>query len=160
MKEEEKNIVSWLDSSECKWSNELSRRTQQYGYLYSYCYKNISDIIQPLSGPIEEIADRLLKESIFNEYTQKQGISPHIDSKSFGPIIASISMIFPYNMIFHNINDTNDDRVILLLEECSLLRIEGEARYLWKHGILSTVNYTDKKDNKTKKSENYRTITN
>lgn len=59
--EKEAEIITWLDSHE--WSNELSRRTQHFGYQYNYKGRNLTPGT-PLDGPILEIAQLLEKAGL------------------------------------------------------------------------------------------------
>jgi len=136
----EQEIVSYLDKQ--PWSTKLTRRTQHYGYEYDYKSRKAPLSATPISGPLRTVADHLAKyevlnptQCIVNEYTQKQGISAHSDSNIFGPVIVSISLLAPCEMIFTK--DTEEKRITLLPR--SALIMTNEARSLWKHEIRSTL---------------------
>lgn len=139
-REQESTIVAWLDTQ--PWSNALARRTQHYGYEYNYTAKTPHPT-QPMVGPIQQLADWIDLQNwmkpaqcIVNEYTRNQGISPHFDAVSFGPVVISISLLEPTNMIFQPIpGRATGEPMTLTLEPRSLLLMTGEARYNWKHSI-------------------------
>jgi len=146
--EKEKEIIEWLDSRE--WSNELSRRTQHYGYGYNYKHK---DLIPgpPLEGPILKIAQIIEKaglmkpvQCIVNEYYRNQGIAPHIDNLAFGPVVIGISLGADGVMTFERGNE--------------IFEFFLPQRYEWKHGINKRVTYIDNHGKKVIKSQDYRRI--
>lgn len=143
---EEHEIIAWLDTQ--SWSTALARRTQHYGYNYDYSTKNINMTpTTPISGPLQRIANRLSDiiqdftptQCIVNEYTRSQGIAPHIDKLSFGPIIISISLNADTVMVF-----TRDTEVFeYLLPRRSIVMLSGPARYEYKHSINKNATYID-----------------
>jgi len=77
--------------------------------------------------------ENIPSQVIVNEYLPGQGIAPHIDCMPcFGAEIASLSLGGDSTMTF---TQTLQEPVSLRLESKSLLILEGEARYRWKHGI-------------------------
>ena len=55
-----------------------------------------------------------------------------------GDIICSLSLLSDYNINYKNyIGERTGDRFDLNLPRRSLLVLSGDARYNWKHGILS-----------------------
>lgn len=156
---EEQEIITWLDQQQ--WSTSLSRRTQHYGYLYDYTRKNIDPIpTTPISGPLHHIATRLLNnptQCIVNEYTRNQGIAPHIDNLSFGPIIMSISLNADTVMTFTHTDSSNVFQC--LLPRRSIVMLTGPSRYQYKHSIDKKVTYIDPITNtKVTKPHDYRRI--
>jgi alkylated DNA repair dioxygenase AlkB len=155
---EEHEIITWLDKQ--LWSTALSRRTQHYGYIYDYTRKNVQATPTiPISGPLQKIAERLINiptQCIVNEYTRNQGIAPHIDSLSFGPIIISISLNADTIMTF-----TKPESIPFecLLPRRSIVILSGPARYQYKHSINKKVTYIDPITNlKVTKPSDYRRI--
>lgn len=135
----EKTIVEWIDKQ--PWNTSLKRRTQHYGYEYNYRSKVAAKPTNPLSGPILNISDWIKslgimnpQQCIINEYFKDQGIAAHIDSSTFGPMVMSISLLEPCNMIISK----DDQKVILTLAPRSLLVLSGEVRTQWKHEIKPT----------------------
>jgi len=156
--DKEKEIISWLDSR--SWSNTLSRRTQHYGFEYNYKSKNLLSGPK-LEGPILEIAEIIKKaglmdpdQCIVNEYYRNQGISPHIDSLIFGPVIIGVSISCDGVMIF----ERNQEKFECFLPQRSLIMLSGPARYEWKHSIDKKISYIDNYGNKITKSTDYRRI--
>ena len=135
-KDYEMDIIRWID--EQPWNNSLKRRTQHYGYEYNYSSRSAAKPTTPLNGHILQIADWLSKHNIMqpqqciiNEYLKNQGIAAHIDAKSFGPTIVSISLNEPCNMLMTKGNQ----EIKLTLMPRSILILSGEARTQWKHEI-------------------------
>ena len=135
----EKRIVGFLDSQ--PWNTTLKRRTQHYGYEYNYRARGATKPTTPIHGVLLDIANGLSskgtikpEQCIVNEYFIDQGISAHTDAKSFGPVIVSISLLEPCNMIFTK----GDQKITLTLAPRSMLIFSGEARTEWKHEIPST----------------------
>jgi alkylated DNA repair dioxygenase AlkB len=127
------------------WLADLKRRVQHYGYRYDYKSRAVdaSAFLGPLpdwaglvvqklrkDGMIEQAPDQL----IVNEYEPGQGIAPHIDCvPCFGETVLSLSLGSACVMIFKH--SKSEEHTSLLLEAGSLLVMQGEARYEWKHGI-------------------------
>jgi alkylated DNA repair dioxygenase AlkB len=173
-----KEIINYLDSNKCMWSNELNRRTQQYGYKFNYTTRKADEKVTP----VPKIFDKLLNnisvtlknlgdyedgfdQIIVNEYNWKQGISPHIDNPEyFGGIIITISLLYPSPIIFKEIVKEDDGKLIdtgysyeIILEKNSVAILSGDARYKWKHAIPTVKSFLI--ENKEYiKDENYRRI--
>lgn len=121
------------------------RRVLQYGYKYNYTERDakpekttpIPDLfVKVLLRKLEESKEIKLKvdQVIVNEYEPGQGIAPHIDhTKHFGPVVASLSLGWAYNMNFAK--QGGEEKKQLLLPVCSLLVLQDEARYKWTHSI-------------------------
>jgi alkylated DNA repair dioxygenase AlkB len=153
---EEEEIIKWLDEQE--WSTVLKRRTQHYGYEYNYNSKDVKRT-KEMSGPILQLSAKLSKimnaqQCIVNEYTEQQGISPHIDSDMFGPIIVGLSIGADCNMIF---TADGKERYVAYLPRRSFVLLQDDARHLWKHSIPMT-KYVITSDGKKVKSSDYRRI--
>lgn len=135
--EEETRILAWVDSGE--WNLEFSRRRQQFGYRYDY-HSTRLDYLGPLPDWLEELAERLHSEGIFeqipnqalvNEYLPGQGIAAHVDR--FSVTIVSLSLESGVLMDFTRESDS--EKRSIWLEPRSLLILQNEARYDWQHSI-------------------------
>lgn len=127
------------------WAEDLKRRVQHYGYRYDYRRRSVdgSAALGPLPGWADRFAVRLLQDGItshkpdqliVNEYLPGQGIAPHIDCEPcFGDTLCSLSLGAPCVMLLTHVETGRQEPI--LLEPCSLLILQGEARYAWKHGI-------------------------
>lgn len=133
--EKEQELLAIIQASE--FENTLSRRTQQYGYTYSYganakVIKAEKEVPREFSEIISEIGN--FNQVIVNEYTPGQGIGAHTDHiYLFGDTIVSVSLLSPIVMTFTNGSDT----VNIFLEARSAVILKGDARYKWKHSIAS-----------------------
>ncbi len=142
--EEQNQLLDSLDREE--WSIEsieFKRRIQQHGYRY--IYKNGVLVGANYLGPLPEWAQsfalRLYNEGLtpivpdqltVNDYQPGEGLTSHIDCVTcFGNSIITLSLGSAYVMEFTH-SQTNENREILLLPG-SLLVLQKEARYIWKH---------------------------
>lgn len=133
------------DIEQQPWITDLKRRVQHYGYRYDYTRRTVDPdmYLGPLPSWIMPLAQRLYGEGIFdampdqviiNEYEPGQGISAHIDCiPCFGEVVASISLLSSCVMIFTRAEPVA--QLPVFVEPCSLLVMQGEARYQWKHAI-------------------------
>jgi alkylated DNA repair dioxygenase AlkB len=139
-------VAQWIAQIDAQpWLTDLKRRVQHYGYRYDYKSRRIDPdmYLGALPSWIAPLAQRLFEEGyspapldqvIVNEYLPGQGIAPHVDCiPCFGESIISLSLGGPCVMAFSPLPSGAD--VPLLLESGSLLVMQGEARYRWKHGI-------------------------
>ncbi|KAJ1564415.1 hypothetical protein HK096_008096, partial [Nowakowskiella sp. JEL0078] len=71
---------------------------------------------------------------IINEYNLGQGIKSHVDSlDTFGPVVASLSLLTPCSMSFCHVDEKSGSNI--KLPPRSLIVLTEEARYKYKHGI-------------------------
>ncbi|OKH53442.1 alpha-ketoglutarate-dependent dioxygenase AlkB [Calothrix sp. HK-06] len=134
-------LLEKIDSQ--PWLGDLQRRVQHYGYKYDYVQHKINRdmYIAPLPDWALNIATKLHEhysetlpdQVIVNEYEPGQGIANHTDCKTcFRDTIISLSLGSECIMDFTHpsLNQTS-----ILLEPRSLIIMQGEARYNWRHGI-------------------------
>jgi alkylated DNA repair dioxygenase AlkB len=128
-------------------SVESKRRIQQHGYRYEY--QNGVLVACNYLGYLPEwagsIANRLYSDRLtsnvpdqvtVNEYEPGQGLRSHVDCATcFGNTIITLSLGSTYVMEFTN-SQTKETREILLVPG-SLLVLQGEARYIWQHGVIA-----------------------
>lgn len=156
-REEEGEIMETLEGN--PWGGngvepnaELKRRTQHYGFLFSYRYRRVLERLKEMPPPLQQLADRIKSSAgvqdfgepfnsvIVNEYERGQGIMPHVDSPElFGPVVASVSMLSDCLMTFSPASSLSpgDQQAWYeaLLPQRSCLLLTGDARYLYKHSI-------------------------
>lgn len=150
--EQETLLIEIINSM--PWDCQLKRRTQHYGYKYDYTSKSIdpSYYLDIIPAWLNTLCDQLYNEGIFeakpdqvivNEYMPGQGIAAHIDCiPCFSNTICSLSLASHCMMDFIN----SDIKHSIMLESRSLLILQDDARYKWKHGISPR-----KSDNGTKR---------
>lgn len=144
--EEQKDCLLNIDSPNAPWENDqITRRTQQFGYHYDYIKRVVTLADQPgiLPSWLAAIARRLYDETeafleipnqvIINEYLQGQGIQLHADSAKFGPAVATISLAEKWTMDFKSTE--TKEKVSIPLPIGSCLLFTGESRHKWQHGI-------------------------
>jgi alkylated DNA repair dioxygenase AlkB len=151
---EHDRLLEIIDLSE-NWSDELRRRVQHYGCKYNYSSRSIDAQTRPEELPAwcVDIAkkferDNFIKQMsdqvIVNEYLPGQGIAKHVDCEPcFAETILSLSLGSKCLMDFTHRKTL--EKVEVLLEPRSLIILEGDARYLWCHGIAARK--TDKFNN-------------
>jgi alkylated DNA repair dioxygenase AlkB len=140
-RDQERQLLAYIDTQ--PWNCELKRRTQHYGYKYSYVGKPLEKV-QPIEklfldvlGSTEDIKalfdGEIPNQVIVNEYIPGQGISRHIDdTRQFGPVIASLSLNSGIEMQIQR----NCEIVTKYLQPRSLYCLKGDARYKWTHAII------------------------
>ena len=142
-KQREAQLIETINQGE--WNTALKRRTQHYGYAYSYEKVNTLLKAAPIPPAFEDIQKQIedylssheksfcsFEQLIINEYQPGQGISAHIDNKIlFGDIVAGLSLGSDAPMVF----EKGTEKHTVLLERRSLILMEGEARNHWKHSI-------------------------
>jgi alkylated DNA repair dioxygenase AlkB len=139
---EEQDLLRSIEDA--PWSTELQRRVQHYGYAYNYKSRAISarDKVADIPAWVRSIGYRLVDcdyfshlpdQVIVNEYEPGQGIGSHIDRETcFGPEVASLSLGSAAVMQFVG---PNREEASVLLPRCSLIVLQSDARYHWKHAI-------------------------
>jgi alkylated DNA repair dioxygenase AlkB len=144
-------LLHYLDH-EAKWvpiSNyPNSRVVQHYGYKYNYLnyhHTEKADPIPEIFAPLVDLikqkhGDISFNQVIVNNYQPGQGISKHIDLKSFGPVIGCFTIGSGATMRFRKRDQVED----LFVKPNSVYLMTGEARYQWTHEMPSTI--TDKVD--------------
>lgn len=146
-KAEERAVVMLLDDpNQAKWSHELSRRVQHFGYRYDYKLRALTSADKIADPPefIRALGQRLVDleyfitppdQVIVNEYEPGQGISPHIDRETcFGPAVASLSIGSEIVMDFRSQSGKAGS---LLLRPRSLVVLSEDSRFRWKHSIAA-----------------------
>ena len=126
----------------------LSRRVQHYGARYHYDSSQVAEIgsAPPAPKVLSAIGKRLFDEHgferipeqiIVNEYLEDQSIAAHIDRNSFGPKVATVSLLESWYMTFRSPDGLK--KIEVLLEKNSLAIMTGASRSEWKHAIMSRV---------------------
>ncbi len=144
---EHDSAVSEIDSHE--FDTGLTRRVQHYGARYDYVSAQIAKIGSALPIPknLYLIAERLFNECNFeripeqvivNEYRSDQGIAAHTDKDSFGPMVATISLIENWYMTF--LSPDRREAIDVLLAKNSLAIMTGASRSQWTHEIKKRKN--------------------
>lgn len=137
---EEQELLSIIDNQ--TWDATLKRRTQHYGFLYNYKTTENIKYLGAIPKWLMDLGTHICQRGYFsahpnqiiiNEYLPGQGIAPHIDHpKNFADTICSLSLGSRCNMDFTYKNY----KISQLLEPCSLLVLQQNARYKWKHSIV------------------------
>ncbi len=138
---EHDQAVAEVDGNQ--FESTLARRVQHYGARYDYFSSEVlvagsAPAIPRILGIIgqklfdEKIFDQFPDQVIVNEYLSDQGIAQHIDRHSFGPVVATISLLESWHMQFISAEKT---KVEVLLESCSLAVMTEDSRKTWSHGI-------------------------
>lgn len=143
---EESALLESIDAG--PWSTELRRRVQHHGYRYDYRRRRVdaADHLGPLPGWAAGLAQRLVRDElaeqapdqlIVNEYLPGQGISAHVDCvPCFGDTILTISLGSTCVLTMSH-PEAAVTPVPVVLEPGSVLRLAGDARYVWRHSIAA-----------------------
>eukprot|EP00834_Sanchytrium_tribonematis_P005675 NODE_359_length_8799_cov_0.795172.p6 type:complete len:195 gc:universal NODE_359_length_8799_cov_0.795172:3694-3110(-) len=144
---EERLFMNYIDEQNwygngiplCNINSQLRRRFQMYGKLFCFSTRKIiSNLDIPPS--INLIAQKIksnnptfkrMNSIMVNEYKIGQGIMPHVDANVFGDTVVILSMGCDVKMIFIN----EDQKIVVPIRQRSLLILQAEARFLWKHSI-------------------------
>ena len=130
------------------------RLVQHYGFAYDYETYNIYQRVDPIPEFMNKLLDTLyskcneidiinetnknytFNQCIVNRYEPGQGISKHIDVKSYGGIIGCYTIGGGCNMTFRH---KNGDTYTVYVKPGSLYIMSGDSRYLWTHEMKSVV---------------------
>jgi len=148
--EETADTITELDT--CPWTpvsnSNHSRQVQHYGFKYNYATGNINEACEPIPAFLKTYKDLLhhicmqlelidstyeFNQCIVNNYTQGQGISPHIDVKQYGGVIGCFTLGSGATMVFENGAEKRE----VYVKPNSLYIMSGDARYIWKHSMIS-----------------------
>jgi alkylated DNA repair dioxygenase AlkB len=134
--EEEEVLLEQVGSR--RWNETLSRRTQHYGYVYPYKKGGRLEVTTPLPEEWEWLVERVqlmcdepVNQILVNEYLPGQGISAHTDAGTFGETVVSVSLGSGCVMDFTR----GEEKQPVILDVRSAVVLQGDARWLWKHGI-------------------------
>ena len=142
-RQEHDQLLAIIDQQ--PWLDTLKRRVQHYGYRYDYKSRAVdsSMFLGALPAWVAPLTERLRREGlvaqtlnqlIINEYEPGQGISAHIDSvPAFGDTVLSLTLGSSCVMLFSK----DAAEVPILIEPCSLVMMQDQARYAWKHSIAA-----------------------
>jgi len=159
--EEEKSLFGALDAQ--GWSNDINRRTQQYGAKFDYRTRGASralkddatSTVPPMPDFLQFIAKRLVERGVYaepgpdqlivNEYKAEQGIARHVDAINlWGPVVCTLSMGDPAVMRFaqsKRLDPEGKNVIDTVLEPRSLVVLKGPSRYEWQHEISRGVSF-------------------
>lgn len=129
-------LVRHLDT--LPWLPDLTRRVQHYGWKYDYRSRQVtrlSDLPNWLTRVCGHLSAHLVPDQVIvNDYQSGQRITPHVDARAFGPVIASLSLVSAATVNFGRTASDADPRV-LTAEPRSLYVLAGEARTRWYHAV-------------------------
>ncbi len=135
--EEENQLFNEISNK--PWNTSLKRLTQHYGFVYDYSNpklneaETIPDFIMPIKTRIENQLNQTFDMVIVNRYLPGEGISPHTDHvKLFDDTIVSLSLESECVMVFSR--DRQNPKEVTL-ERRSIVILQEDARYKWRHSI-------------------------
>lgn len=142
--QEEAELLNAIDKE--NWITDLNRRVQHYGYRYDYSKRDLTedDKIGALPDWAQKFCYKFVKDGIFttepnqlivNEYEPGQGIAPHADRDCFGDVLVGLSLASDCIMDIYPNPEDRKTFLPIVLERRSLLRLAGDARHHWLHGI-------------------------
>ena len=144
-----KKIIEWLDKN--VWSPltikvDTGRLVQQYGARFDYSTYKLMGDVPPIPDELTSLVNILVEtcknlgvellntpnQVIVNSYKPGEGISPHTDWKTFGPVIGCFTLVSSGVMEF---SKERKPTYSLMVEPNSLYIMSGEARHDWKHSM-------------------------
>jgi len=148
--EKPEDVINKLDK--LKWepiTNSInSRMVQHYGYKYNYKNNSVDEKIDELPDFLNiykrfltdichqlELIDESYEfnQCIINNYLPAQGISKHVDSKSYGKVIGCFTLGSGASMVFKN----GEEKKEIYVKPNSLYIMSDDARYVWTHEMPS-----------------------
>ena len=148
--EKPEDVIDKLDK--LKWepiTNSInSRMVQHYGYKYNYKNNSVDEKIDELPDFLNiykrfltdichqlELIDESYEfnQCIINNYLPAQGISKHVDSKSYGKVIGCFTLGSGASMVFKN----GEEKKEIYVKPNSLYIMSDDARYVWTHEMPS-----------------------
>ncbi|KAJ3496084.1 hypothetical protein NLG97_g2919 [Lecanicillium saksenae] len=123
------------------WPDRKGRRSLHYGYTFSYKtfaidehvpYEPFPDWLKPLLPTGE---DRAPDQVCVQHYPPGTGIPPHVDTHSAFDQLYSLSLGSPLLMQF--CHGETKEKVDVDLEPRTMMRMSGDSRLHWTHGIRS-----------------------
>lgn len=136
--EEEEKILAEKVQKTPKRKTTSRNSIQRFGSSAPYRSNIISTEIPQ---HFDYLLDRLVEKNLLlvrpdsvsvNEYQAGQVITPHIDSKSSGPVVSVLSLLSEATMVLSRKGHQSEK---VLLPPRSLVQISGEIRNIWKHSI-------------------------
>eukprot|EP00929_Paragymnodinium_shiwhaense_P121126 TRINITY_DN93261_c0_g1_i1.p1 TRINITY_DN93261_c0_g1~~TRINITY_DN93261_c0_g1_i1.p1 ORF type:complete len:345 (+),score=51.72 TRINITY_DN93261_c0_g1_i1:82-1035(+) len=170
------------------WSPHLKGRRQQFFGLVYYHTQHDMPALQPgtmerqTGRPMEDLPpwlfDRIdaldvftrrgeLNQVAVNDYTERAGIGLHVeDVMSFGANLATLSLLQPIQLTLVPATEPEPTRdgidtgswIKVLLEPRSMLILQGESRYQYRHGIRKTKSIVMPDGSRLVRDEAYRRV--
>ncbi|CAN8102014.1 unnamed protein product [Discula destructiva] len=140
-REHEEKLVQ-IFRGELEWPDRNGRLSLHYGYTFDYKtfgvdpdipFKDFPDWLQPL---IPSYEGRPPEQVCLQYYPPGAGIPPHVDTHSAYDQLYALSLGAPVFMQFRN----GDRRVDIDLTPRSLMKMSGDCRLHWTHGIKKRKN--------------------
>jgi alkylated DNA repair dioxygenase AlkB len=142
--EQEQALLQELDGPDAEWhpltDSPQSRRVQHYGYRYDYKRRTVSEPTTPIPAHWADLFPSTSEwnQVIVNEYLPGQGISAHTDSLAYADVIQCYTLGSGATMRFTpEDKEEKGERRDIYVEPRSLYIMAGEARYQWKHEMVS-----------------------
>jgi DNA oxidative demethylase len=138
--EEEAAILEQIGDPAKKKDGTQRNSIRRYGSNLPY---NSDMVSKDIPSFLDAIGDRLVADKLVevkpdsvtvNEYLKGQGIIPHTDSKSSGPVITVLCLKSHAVMSFSKLKDKKLSASVELPPR-TLLQMRGEVRDNWLHGV-------------------------
>ena len=130
---DEKNIIDFLKEKD--WKLDEKRKFLEYRYDNKNSDSDsIPIFLKELSEKISKKFQKNFDQIIISQNPKGHGISSHIDNtKLFGDTVVILTLNDNCMMKFEN--DKNN--ILVSIKKNGMIMMEGDARYKWKHSILS-----------------------
>ena len=167
--EAEESFV-WKEIYKRPWNTQFKRRIQYYGLKHHDDEREKLICLGELPEFSTFIVERIMEQKFLpvepgqlciNEYRPGEGLIPHIDkTQDYGDEVIGISL---GSDIIMDLISPKGEKIPIFLPRRSLYVLQGESRYIWKHGIPGRK--TDKLEDgkilfrRTRASLTYRIVT-
>eukprot|EP00927_Polykrikos_kofoidii_P049978 TRINITY_DN43946_c0_g1_i1.p1 TRINITY_DN43946_c0_g1~~TRINITY_DN43946_c0_g1_i1.p1 ORF type:complete len:338 (-),score=47.24 TRINITY_DN43946_c0_g1_i1:19-1032(-) len=135
---EEARLLEGVSTSESRWIQLTQRRLQTWGgtpHPSGMVPQALPLFLTGLMNGISVAAPSLFPEPpdhvLLNEYTDEQGIAPHMDGPMYQQTVAVLSLVGPAMFEL----ELNGDRQTVMLMPRSLICFTGDAYLKWRHSI-------------------------
>lgn len=125
-------LAAWI--AQQAWSTTAGRQMQHYGFRYAYDRRPIAhdDFLSTLPPPLEHLGrylgGNLHEQAGVSAYDSGAGLNAHIEhAASFGPIVASICLEHPCQLVFGLATDIRT----ITVNPGDVLFLTDDARYRW-----------------------------
>lgn len=141
--EEEKELLDNIGTSPINEEQKKRNSVKRYGSKLPYSTFMVSDTIPDYLKKICEKLystgklDTVPNSVTVNEYYRGQSIPYHVDSLPSGRIISIISLLSDTEMSFKQ----KDTEIKVVIPRRSLVQMNNEVRYRWKHGVFDIPDY-------------------
>jgi len=140
--EEEVEILSHITEVKAKkipTRNSIKRYGSSAPYRGNIVSKSIPDFLESLAVKLVEqgLMEKKPDSVTINQYCVGQGITPHVDSITSGPVITILSLLSDATMRFHlkGAKGKTVETIASAYPARALVQMKEKIRHLWQHSV-------------------------